>query len=101
MVSLARPGQGRDRGLTQALQRDSPALEYRLFDAGRVRREAHAQRGSVRFRNGPGRCATRGLRAPARCITVLEGTIEEPGDAGSLNLAVVRRIGAGQRIAET
>lgn len=33
---------------------------------------------SSRFRNGPGRCAMRGLRAPARCNTVLEGTIKRP-----------------------
>ena len=51
---------------------------------------------SSRFRNGPGRYATWGLRAPARCNTVLEGTIERAGDAGSLNLTVVRRIRAGQ-----
>jgi len=31
-----------------------------------------------------------------RCNTVLEGTIEPSGDAGSLKLSVVRRIGAGQ-----
>jgi hypothetical protein len=48
------------------------------------------------FRNGPGRCAIWGLRAPARCSTVLEGTIEEPGNASFLMLAVVRRIRAGQ-----
>jgi hypothetical protein len=39
-----------------------------------------------------GRGAKRGLRAPARCNTVLEGTIERPGDAGSSSLTVVRRI---------
>ena len=38
-----------------------------------------------------------GLRAPVRCNTVLEGTIERPGHAGSLKLTVVRRIRAGHR----
>ena len=96
MVPLARRGQGRDRGLAPALQRGPAAFQPRLFDAGRVRRESQADQRSSRFRNGPGRCATRGLRAPARCSTVLEGTIEGTGDAGSLKLTVVRRIRAGQ-----
>jgi hypothetical protein len=55
------------------------------IDAGGVRRKAQERRSS-RLRNGPGRWAQRGLRAPARCNTVLEGTIERAADAGSLNL---------------
>jgi hypothetical protein len=96
MVSVARPGQGRDRGLAQTLQRSPPAFEHRLFDAGGIRRKAQRERRSVRFRNGPGRCATWGLRAPARCNIVLQGTIQAAGGAGSLKLTMVRRIGAGQ-----
>jgi len=95
MVPLARRGQGHHRSLAPPLQRGPPAFKHQLFDAGRVRREASTDQRSSRFRNGPGRCATRGLRAQARCSTVLEGTIERPGDAGSLNLSVVRRIRAG------
>ena len=96
MVPLARSSQGRHRGLAPALQRGSAALQPRLFDARRVRREARTDQRSARFRNGPGRCATWGPRAPARCKTVLEGTIEGTGDASSLQLTVVRRIKAGQ-----
>ena len=73
-----------------------PAFEPRLFDAGRVRRKAQSERRSPRFRNGPGRCGRRGLRAPARCSTVPHGTIRGTGDASSLKLSVVRRIRAGQ-----
>ncbi|MEA2634774.1 MAG: putative transposase [Chloroflexota bacterium] len=54
------------------------------------------KRRSPRFRNGPGRCAVWGLRAPARCSTVPHGTIERAGDARTLKLSVVRRIRAGQ-----
>ena len=66
------------------------------FDTGQVRREASTYQRSSRLRNGPAGCAMRGLRAPARCNTVLEGTIERPGDAGSSNLTMVRRIALGQ-----
>jgi hypothetical protein len=48
--------------------------------------------------HGNGAKALRYRRAPppASCSIVLERTIEQPGDASSLKLAVVRRIGAGQ-----
>jgi len=36
------------------------------------------------------------LSRPGPFNTVLEGTIEEAGDAGSLKLTVIRRTGAGQ-----
>jgi hypothetical protein len=84
----------RHRGLAQALQRGSSPFEPRLFDAGRVRRESQADQRSSRFRNGPGAARHGGLRAPARCSTVLEGTIEGTRDAGSLKLTVLRRIKA-------
>ena len=92
---LARPGQGRHRSLAPPLQRGAPSFEPRLFDARRVRRKT--ERRSTRFRNGPGRCAIWGLRAPARCISVLRGTFKRQGDAGSLKLTVVRRIRAGRQ----
>jgi transposase InsO family protein len=58
------------------------------FDA-----ELNAQRAA----SATGRDAAqdRGLRAPARCSTVLEGTRQEPGDASSLKLTMVRRIRVG------
>jgi hypothetical protein len=68
----------------------------RLFDAGRVRREAQTDQRSSRFRNGPERWGRWGLRTHARCNTVLEGTIQAAGAACSLKLTVVPRIRAGQ-----
>ena len=66
-----------------------PALRGRCSPQG--------SKSSSRFRNGPGRCVRyQGLRVPARCTIVLEGTRQQPGDANSLNLAVVRKIRAGQ-----
>jgi hypothetical protein len=52
-----------------------------------VARSALGYRSVRAAKDGPGRCATWGLRAPARCNIVLDGTIEEAGDASSLQLA--------------
>jgi putative transposase len=90
MVPLPRRGQDRHRDVAQALQRGAPAFEPRLFDAGRVRGEAQGERRSTRVGNGPGRCAAWGLRAPARCITVPQGTFEGTREASRLKLKLVR-----------
>lgn len=95
VVPVSRRSQGCHRSLAQTLQRGAPAFGPRLFDAGRVRRKASTHQTQLRFRNVPGRCAMRGASRPARCSSVLEGTIERPGDAGSSNSNVVRRIRAG------
>src|SRR5689334_12389285 len=95
MLSLARRGQGRDRSLAPPLQRGSPAFEPRLFDAGSFRGKLQSAAPASATGRDAARC--RGLRAPARCNIVPEGTIEEPGDASSLKLTVARRIRAGQR----
>jgi putative transposase len=46
--------------------------------------------------NGPWRCACSEVRAPARCLTVPQGTFEASSLGVRLKLAVVRRSGAGQ-----
>ena len=75
------------------LQRGAPSFEPRLSHAQRVR-ECRSNT-SAPSCNGPGRCGTSGLRAPARCSTVPSGT--NAAIRGSrLKLTVVRRIGAGQ-----
>jgi Integrase core domain len=95
-VSESFNGKFRDECLSlEWFQRGSLAFEHRLFDGSRVRREAQTDQRSSRFRNGPGRCGRWSLRTPARCNTVLEGTIQAAGDASSLKLTVVRRIRAG------
>ena len=75
VVPVSRRGQGRHRSVAQALQRGTPAFEPRIFDTGRVRREASTDQRSSRFCNGPGRCAMWRLRAPARCSNVPFWTI--------------------------
>ena len=82
------------RGLAASLQRDPSAFEPRLFDASSVRRKP--QPAAPASATGRGAARYGGLRAPARCNVVLEGTIEETGDASHLTLTVVRRIRAGQ-----
>src|SRR6478672_13313123 len=73
-VLFARRSPQADRSLAHRLQRRTPALEPRLSDPQRVRRElaryALAQppaRRIVPDGNGPDRCGMWGLRAPARC----------------------------------
>jgi hypothetical protein len=95
LVPLARRGEGCDRILAPALQRDSPSFEPGLFDAPGVHRQAQCASRNVRAGNGPGRCATWGLRAPARCITVPRGATEASRRGARLKLTVVRRNRAG------
>ena len=90
MVPVALRGEDHHRDMAQALQRGAAAFEPRLFDAGRVRREAQGERRSTRAGNGPGRCGRWGLRAPARCITVPQGTFEGTTEASILKLKLVR-----------
>lgn len=96
VVPLARRSQDHDRILAPSLQRGSPSFEPRLFDADDIRREA--QRTAPASATGRGAALNRGLRAPARCSNVLEGTRQQPGEAGSFKLTVVRRIRAGHRL---
>jgi Integrase core domain len=90
-ASITRRGQSRHRSLAPSLQGDSSPFEPRLFDADGVRRKA--QPAAPASATGRGGCARAGLRAPARCNIVPEGSIEEAADARSLKLTVVRRIG--------
>src|SRR6188508_2691963 len=93
MVSFARRSEGTDRRMATPLQRGAPSFEPRLPHAQRVRDSR--SKTSAPSCNGPGRCGTSGLRAPARCSTVPSGT--NAAIRGSrLRLTVVRRIGAGQ-----
>src|SRR6187551_2162902 len=92
MVSFARRSEGTDRRMATPLQRGAPSFEPRLPHAQRVRDSR--SKTSAPSCNGPGRCGTSGLRAPARCSTVPSGT--NAAIRGSrLRLTVVRRIGAG------
>jgi hypothetical protein len=80
---------------------DHPTLFRFFFVPVRHAQEqsgARWRRGSQRLccATGRGAALNQRLRAPARCNTVPLGTIEATGDAGSLNLNVVRRIRAGQ-----
>src|SRR5512139_2969947 len=93
MVSFARRSEGTDRRMATPLQRGAPSFEPRLPHAQRVRDSR--SKTSAPSCNGPGRCGTPGLRAPARCSTVPSGT--NAAIRGSrLKLTVVRRIRAGQ-----
>src|SRR6187455_2366075 len=92
MVSFARRSEGTDRRMATPLQRGAPSFEPRLPHAQRVRDSR--SKTSAPSCNGPGRCGTSGLRAPARCSTVPSRT--NAAIRGSrLKLTVVRRIGAG------
>ncbi|MEA2913962.1 MAG: hypothetical protein QOJ15_6043 [Bradyrhizobium sp.] len=79
------------------LSRSAPrrALFSRLFDAGRVRREAHENDAAPASATGRD-AAVDGASAPRPVATPSPiGTIEGTGDASSLNLNMVRRIRAG------
>src|SRR4029079_19582503 len=93
MVSFARRSEGTDRRMATSLQRGAPTFEPRLPHAQRVRDSR--SKTSAPSCNGPGRCGTSGLRAPARCSTVPSGT-NAAIRRSRLKLTVVRRIGAGQ-----
>jgi hypothetical protein len=82
-------------GRAPALQHGAAALEHWLFDAGGLRRKDSATDRSANDGNGPGRCACLGLRAPARCLTVPQGTTDASNKGASLKLNVVRKNRAG------
>src|SRR3981081_4613769 len=96
MVPFKSRGQDRHRKLAPALQRGAAAFEPRLSDAGRIRRTAQGASFSVRAGNGPGRCGTWGLRAPARCSTASQGASGASNKGRRLKLKLVRRNRAGQ-----
>src|SRR3979490_2929958 len=96
MVPFQSRGQDRHRKLAPALQRGAAAFEPRLSDAGRIRRTAQGASFSVRAGNGPGRCGTWGLRAPARCSTASQGASGASNKGRRLKLKLVRRNRAGQ-----
>src|SRR3954452_14024793 len=93
MVPVACRGQGHDRILAPSLQRGSAPFEPLLSDARGVIRES--QRAAPASATGRDAARHGALRAPTGCSIVLVGTSEEPGDASSFKLTVVRRIGAG------
>ena len=76
------------------LQRGTSAFEPRLSHAERVR--GSRNKASAPPCNGPGRCGTWGLRAPARCSTVPAGT-NAASKGSRLKLTVVRKIGQVSR----
>src|SRR5207244_5070028 len=98
VVPFQSRSQGRHRKLAPALQQVAPAFEPRLSDTGGVLGEARRASLSVQAGNGPGRCGTWGLRAPARCITVPQGAIDAASEGSRLKLTVVRKNRAGQVI---
>jgi hypothetical protein len=92
MVSFAPRGEGADRKMAPPLQRSTPAFEPRLSHAGRIC--GSRSKTSAPSCNGPGRCGTWGLRAPARCSTVPSGT-HAANQGSRLKLKLVRRNRAG------
>ena len=70
-----------------------PHSSLGYLDAERVR--GSRSKTSAPSGNGPGRCGTWGLRAPARCSTVPPGT-NAASEGSRLKLTVVRKIRAGQ-----
>src|SRR6516164_6530065 len=101
MVPLESRGQDRHRSVEAPFQRSETALEPGVSDAERVRGEAEERCGSDPSGNGPGRCGTWGLRAPARCTTALQGACTTRSVDAGLKLILVRRNWAGQSTEES